>query len=197
MGRFNLDDYQTVDDRLHEFWSRFPDGRVLTALVSQAEDRFVVKASVFTDGSDEVPRATGFAEEKIGSSPVNKTSALENAETSAIGRALANMGMSPKGQRPSREELEKVERGDAPEAYAAPYTPPAKVADAIDVVKLAESRYADLVKIAKDGGLSQSVFKTTLKAHGVTKKMDVVDASDPENTSRFDAARTALEATAA
>jgi hypothetical protein len=41
------------------------------------------------------------------------------------------------------------------------------------------------------------VFKTTLKAHGVTKKMDVVDASDPENTRRFDAARKALEATAA
>lgn len=186
MGRFNLDDYQTVDDRLHEFWTRFPDARVLTQLVSSDDDRFVVKALVYTDSQDERPRATGFAEEKIGSSPVNKTSALENAETSAIGRALANMGMSPKGQRPTREEMDKVVRSDA-EPAASP-----KPTDAIDVVKLAESRYDELVKAAKDGGLTQSVFKTTLKAHGINTKMDVVDPDDPENDKRFTATRDAL-----
>lgn len=192
MGRFNLDDYQTVDDRLHEFWTRFPDGRVLTQLVSAEDDRFVVKALVFTDSADERARATGFAEEKIGSSPVNKTSALENAETSAIGRALANMGMSPKGTRPTREEMEKIDRV---ESQPASPDPPAAV-DAIDVVKLAESRYDELVKIAKDGGLSQAVFKTTLTAHGVKKKMDVVDPRDPSDTRKFTAVRDALEATA-
>lgn len=192
MGRFNLDDYQTVDDRLHEFWSRFPDGRVLTQLVSQENDRWVVKALVYTDSGDEVARATGFAEEKIGSSPVNKTSALENAETSAIGRALANMGMSPKGQRPSREELEKVERADEPRAVEAPAPSPG---DALDVVKLAESRYAELVKIAKDTGISQAVFKTTLRSHGVVKKLHVVDPNDPSDTTKFDQVKAALEAT--
>jgi hypothetical protein len=189
MGRFNLDDYQTVDDRLHEFWTRFPDARVLTQLVSSDDDRFVVKALVYTDSQDERPRATGFAEEKIGSSPVNKTSALENAETSAIGRALANMGLSPKGQRPTREEMDKVARSDS--EPAAPSAPPAPT-DAIDIVKLAESRYSELVKAAKDGGLTQAVFKTTLKAHGITAKMDVVDPDDPENDGKFLSTRDAL-----
>jgi hypothetical protein len=115
MGRFSLEDYQTVDERLHEFWARHPEGRVLTSLESMEGDRWVVKARVYTGADDSTPRATGFAEEKIGSSPVNKTSALENAETSAIGRALANMGYSPKGKRPSREEMAKVAAADEPE----------------------------------------------------------------------------------
>jgi len=122
VGRFDLKDYQTVDERLHEFWSRYPEGRVLTELVSAEDGRWVILASVFTDRDDDRPRATGYAEEKIGSSPVNKTSALENGETSAIGRALANLGMSPKGLRPSREEMEKVQDAEKPKPAAAKET---------------------------------------------------------------------------
>jgi len=55
----------------------------------------------------EAPDATGLAQEREGSSTVNKTSALENCETSAIGRALANLGYAAKGKRPSREEMSK------------------------------------------------------------------------------------------
>jgi hypothetical protein len=57
--------------------------------------------------------STGWAEEIVGNSPVNKTSALENCETSAVGRALANFGFqgkNPSATRPSRNEMEKVER---------------------------------------------------------------------------------------
>jgi hypothetical protein len=54
--------------------------------------------------------ASGYAEEIVGASPVNRTSALENGETSAIGRALANCGFASEGKRPSRSEMEKVER---------------------------------------------------------------------------------------
>ena len=60
--------------------------------------------------TDAAPAATGYAHESVTSRGVNLTSALENCETSAIGRALANLGYAPKGKRPSREEMAKANR---------------------------------------------------------------------------------------
>lgn len=110
---FNLADYETVADRLERFWNDHPEGAILTDLVHHDETRFIVKATAWIVGSlgmevEVLPGATGYAEELVGSTNVNKTSALENCETSAIGRALANLGYAPKGQRPSREEMVKV-----------------------------------------------------------------------------------------
>lgn len=107
-----MDDYETVETRLAKYWETHPQGRIDTDLVAYGP-QFIVKASVFRDVGDEVPYATGYAEETVGSSPVNKTSALENCETSAIGRALANAGFATKGKRASREEMQKVERVQA------------------------------------------------------------------------------------
>jgi hypothetical protein len=70
--------------------------------------RYIVKAYLFKNAEDGVAWATGYAEETVTSRGVNQTSALENCETSAIGRALANAGYAPKGKRPSREEMTKV-----------------------------------------------------------------------------------------
>jgi hypothetical protein len=110
MAKFNLDDYETVEVRLARFWKKYPEGRVLTDLVFHDERRFIVKAEIFFDRNDLSPVATGYAEEIVGASPVNRTSALENGETSAIGRALANCNFASEGKRPSRQEMEKVER---------------------------------------------------------------------------------------
>jgi len=63
------------------------------------------------------PTSTGYAFEVDGGYGANKTSALENCETSAIGRALANMGLHG-NKRASREEMSKVERGVTPKADA-------------------------------------------------------------------------------
>lgn len=108
---FNLADYEPVEDRLVKYWAKHPDGRIHTELVPAADKQWVIKASVWRHREDPDPAATGYAEEVIGSTPVNRTSALENCETSAIGRALANMGFAAKGKRPSREEMDKANRG--------------------------------------------------------------------------------------
>ena len=71
-----------------------------------------MRAEIYFNREDDRPVATGYAEEVRGASPVNKTSHAENAETSAIGRGLANCGYATKGSRPSREEMEKVQRGE-------------------------------------------------------------------------------------
>lgn len=118
MPGFNLENYETVEDRLARFWEDHKEGRVLTSIHYYDESRILVRAEIFFDRIDERPVATGFAEEIRGASPVNRTSHAENAETSAIGRGLANCGYSAKGSRPSREEMEKVVRASVPTPVA-------------------------------------------------------------------------------
>ena len=105
---FNLADYEPVEVRLEKFIKDYPAFRISTELEVVEATRYIVKAYLFKDASDSVAWATGYAEETVTSRGVNQTSALENCETSAIGRALANAGYAPKGKRPSREEMTKV-----------------------------------------------------------------------------------------
>lgn len=129
--RFNLEDYETVDARLERFWKEHPGGRVETRLLTDPRDlqEVVFWAAVWFDVAEEHPRATGTAFERPGSG-ANQTSHLENAETSAIGRALANAGYkaSKKAPRPSREEMGKTQGppyGSSPAATPAPPARPA------------------------------------------------------------------------
>jgi hypothetical protein len=105
---FNLADYETVEVRLEKFIKDYPDFRLATELEVCDKDRYVVKAYLYKVTADTVAWTTGYAEEKVTDRGVNSTSALENCETSAIGRALANAGYAAKGKRPSQEEMKKV-----------------------------------------------------------------------------------------
>ena len=111
--KYSLEDYETVEARLRRLYTKYQAARVLTNLVHQDERRFIVRAEIYLDPKDQVPFATGYAEEIVGAGFVNKTSALENCETSAIGRAVSNSVLcleAPVGKRPSQEEMQKVER---------------------------------------------------------------------------------------
>lgn len=112
VAMFNLEDYETVEERLTKFWKEHPDGRIDTALVESTLQRFIVKASIYRTEVDAQAWTTGYAEETVSTRGVNSTSALENCETSAIGRALANAGYVTKGKRPSREEMAKVKANE-------------------------------------------------------------------------------------
>jgi hypothetical protein len=120
MARFNLDDYVDVAERIEQFYELYPNGRLVTQLLNIAgwngkQTQFIV-ASMAYDGTELL--ATGLAEESFGPSGANQTSPLENAETSSLGRCLANLGLaktrSGKRQRPTRQEMEKVNRGPSP-----------------------------------------------------------------------------------
>ena len=97
-----------------------PDARIQTENLTTPYDRergtWVVRAVIYLSADEqerELPKSNGLAFEIDGAGMANKTSALENCETSAIGRALANMGLSG-DQRASREEMSKVQRGVEP-----------------------------------------------------------------------------------
>lgn len=105
MGReSDLKDYIEVNVRIMKFYEKYPEGRILTEIVKWENEVIVMKATAYRDNS-EVPASTGYAYEKEGSSFINKTSALENCETSAVGRALAILGFEIKKSVASREEV--------------------------------------------------------------------------------------------
>jgi hypothetical protein len=120
MAQFNLADYETVEQRIARFYKDQPDGRIITHNLTTPQDRavltWVVQTIIYLSGDDQargLAKATGLAFEVDGTGGANKTSALENAETSSIGRALANANYSG-NRRTSREEMAKVERGQTP-----------------------------------------------------------------------------------
>jgi len=124
---FNLEDYETVEERLVKFWKDHADGQIHTRLLEHTSGRFIVEASIYRTEADARPWTTGLAEETVQGRGVNATSALENCETSAIGRALANAGYATKGKRASREEMTKVAK--ATEVKASIQEVKAKMAD--------------------------------------------------------------------
>jgi hypothetical protein len=127
-----MDDYAPVEDRLREFWTDHPYGRVITELLHHEGDDFIVLASVYFGNElrNDPPTATGLAHDA--GSMLRKdmaASALEICETSAIGRALANAGYAAKGKRPSREEMLKTSAGDKGALPSRPAEPRPESAD--------------------------------------------------------------------
>jgi hypothetical protein len=123
---FNLNEYETVEERLKRFWAEpdNKDARIITVNHTSVADRsvstWIVEARLYLsaeDQAEDLPKTTGWAFEIDGGPGANKSSALENAETSAIGRMLSNYIYSG-SKRPSRTEMEKAERGKTPAAPA-------------------------------------------------------------------------------
>lgn len=112
MAKFNLDNYELVEDRLKKFWKDNPNGRINTDVVSSSDDgtMVIVKAELYLDKDDPNPVSSGLAQETKGLGGfANKEAWLENCESSAIGRALANWKyQGNKKPRPTQEEMKKV-----------------------------------------------------------------------------------------
>jgi hypothetical protein len=119
MAQFNLNDYETVEERHARAITEYPDLRCVIVNHTTPQDRavgtWVVEARVYLNAEDqerELPKATEWAFEVDGVGMANKTSALENACTSALGRSLRWALGGSKG--PTKQEMEKVARGQSP-----------------------------------------------------------------------------------
>ncbi len=110
--RFRLEDYIPVQERINQFWIDHPEGHIVTMLMSDPSDFELCRyrAEIYRSAEDARPAAIGHAFERAGQGMANQTSHEENCETSAIGRALANLGYATSHKsRPSREEMAKVD----------------------------------------------------------------------------------------
>jgi hypothetical protein len=183
---FNLADYETVESRLEKWWKDYPDGRVATKLEQASDTRYIVSAELFKTEADAKPCATGLASESISDRGVNSTSALENCETSAIGRALANAGYAAKGKRASREEMTKVVQS---ETFSVDRTEPMPISNE-EWIKAAKTTPPKPPLVCCDKGhtLRTGLSKTTnkpyygyvcldnIKEHAVWAKQDATGA---------------------
>lgn len=96
--------YVTVDERVKAFRKLFPDGTIETEMLYYQDGRVLFRATAYDDDGHKL--ATGHAEEIEGAGYVNKTSYVENCETSAVGRCLGLMYLGADGSIASYDEVE-------------------------------------------------------------------------------------------
>lgn len=101
--------YVLVKDRITAFNEHFPNGYIQTELITDPSDtNIVVRAIVVPDIDKPERKFIDYAQETVGKGMVNSTSALENASTSAVGRALAFMGIGIIESITSADEVNKA-----------------------------------------------------------------------------------------
>lgn len=105
MPGFNMDDYVPVNERIEVFKAKHPEGSLQSEIVELTESRVTVKAYAYRSPDDPRP-GTGLSSLEIpGKTSFTKGSEIENAETSAWGRAIAALGFEVKRGLASREEV--------------------------------------------------------------------------------------------
>lgn len=163
--KFNLEDYDTVENRLKDYQKDNPDCRVLTDIIKYTPDNVVViRATLYKSAEDQrlgLFHSTGIAEETP-EGFINETSRVENCETSAIGRALANVNYTGKGGRPSRTEMEKVQRLTEARQDKPQDKPPTKKTTEVETA----DEYIDKINSFNDSSDLVEWFTATMNKEG-------------------------------
>tara|TARA_R110002020_G_scaffold240290_3_gene453036 strand:+ start:859 stop:1425 length:567 start_codon:yes stop_codon:yes gene_type:complete len=147
--------YVEVNERIKYFREHFKDWSLTSEVIDLSEDRCVIKASI-TNEKDKVI-ATGIAYEMHASSFINKTSFIENCETSAWGRALANLGIGLDTAIASADEVLNAKK-----QQDQPKTKP----------RLNSSRYQAMIVAIGDGKID--VVKERMENYKLTKKQQTM-----------------------
>jgi hypothetical protein len=182
---FNIDNYELVEDRLKKFWADYPNGRVNTDVVGKSEDgtMVIVKAELFTDIDSRIPVSSGLAQETKGVGGfANNEAWLENCESSAIGRALANWKyQGSKKPRPTQEEMKKVQQPKKKQvAQESGISPSKPIITELALKKMVMSRCND------DKTFASKCYKQCMERTIIKTNIDNVDKWTQETIKVFE-----------
>lgn len=144
---YDVNDYVQVNERIEKFYEKYPEGSIQTEIQSIVDGVVIFKAYAYRDREDTRP-ATGHAYEKENSSFINKTSYIENCETSAVGRALAMLGFEIKKSIASKEEVENAKLQQQP-------------------AKISSQQLDILLKLLVDKGITDEAVQKTMEIYKV------------------------------
>jgi hypothetical protein len=144
---YDVSDYVQVNERIEKFYEKYPEGSIQTEIQSIIDGVVIFKAYAYRDREDTRP-ATGHAYEKENSSFINKTSYIENCETSAVGRALAMLGFEIKKSIASKEEVENAKLQQQP-------------------TKISSQQLDILLKLLVDKGITDEAVQKTMEVYKV------------------------------
>ncbi len=164
---FNLEEYELVEDRLKAYWKDNPEGMITTNVVHITDDGtcVTIKADI-TDNNGRLV-ATGIAQETKGQGGfANKDAWVENCETSAIGRALANWKYQGSNKRPSRQEMSKVGGSNATQS---------NTTEAGKFDSKWEKKKKELIDTKVNTDKSDSSHQTPSQESGLSSVEDVLD----------------------
>lgn len=147
--------YVEVNERIKAFWELCPDGKIHTNILSLQDGICVIQAAVFENKTDTEPRATGIAYEKEGSTFINKTSYIENCETSAVGRALGNAGIGIDTSVASAEEVQNA------------------ILQQDENKKISKLQIEALNKSIENAGITDNVVELILSQYGYTSTSEI------------------------
>jgi hypothetical protein len=162
-GNFNLNDYVQVNERIEKFYDKYPDGSIQTEIVSNANGEIIIKAYAYKNQEDKHP-TTGHAMEKEGSSFINKTSHIENCETSAVGRALAMMGFEIKKSVASKEEVENAKLQQEELAKLIDKNKVASIKSLLEKTKSDEKKFIKFYGITSIESMTNEIYIKAMKA---------------------------------
>ena len=162
--------YVLVSDRVIFFNETYPDGSITTELVSDwNSELIVIKATASPDGKR---LFTGYSQATVGDGYINKTSALENAETSAVGRCLGMMGIGVIESIASADELKKASFN---KPYPKTFNKPDYAKGTDDVSKLVVAK-SDLIKAFYAKGFTNKDEMATMIYEAIGKNtVDTID----------------------
>ena len=170
MPGFDMSDYVPVNERVEQFYKAHPEGSIQSEIVELTESRVTVKAYAYRSADDTRPGIGHSSLEIPGKTTFTRGSEIENAETSAWGRAIAALGFEVKRGVSSAEEVRNKQPQDGERASGVGHLELARSRPAASPAPRTKGEALDLLwNVGHAHGLSQTQIEAKAKAMGINR----------------------------